>query len=79
MSNPITRRKLLEDVGAAGARTLLAVGSGTAKLPVEESAMVRQTGQPTENEPGNALTAGIDLAAKVASHGQYACAADPIR
>ena len=52
MSNPITRRKLLKDVGVAGATTLLAVGSGAAKISAKELETAGQTGQPPESQPG---------------------------
>jgi hypothetical protein len=45
----ITRRDLLRDIGAAGATTLLAVGSARQQLTAEELAAEGQTGQPSSH------------------------------
>jgi hypothetical protein len=58
MSNPITRRKLLKDVGAAGATTLLAAGTGAAKISASELEVAGQTGQPPENQPSQPAAGG---------------------
>ncbi len=51
MSKPISRRELLRDIGAAGATTLLAVGSTRQQLPAEVLAAEGQTGQPSSHPP----------------------------
>ena len=49
MSERISRRELLRDMGAAGAATLLAVGSVRQSLPAEELAAEGQSGQPSSH------------------------------
>lgn len=50
MGKPISRRKLLRDLGAAGATTLLAAGSVKPQRSAEEVALAGQSGQPTPHQ-----------------------------
>ena len=71
MTKRMTRRELLRDVGAAGATTLLAVGSGNAMLPADplnQAAGAEPTAPQLPQPPGDAKSVSSTSQASLGTH-----------